>query len=151
MEKNSLAFENKLTADIRTRLKEKRIQLGLTYLSLSKFFEVNWSTIRKWELGPTITCNITKFKKLIAFIHGDYDDQLKEGMPICPYSENNRLPGTVRLCMERLSNTYMICKNNEDLKQQLIENVNQTTCEILQDLISISPPQLSKNELDELF
>jgi hypothetical protein len=62
-----IAFDGRLTPEIRRRLRAKRYELGLPFQRVASFFGVNWSTFRKWEQGPTESCELCYRPALEAF------------------------------------------------------------------------------------
>ncbi|MFA6815733.1 MAG: helix-turn-helix domain-containing protein [Lentisphaeria bacterium] len=140
-------FSGTLTPQIRKKIKVKRMALGLTYYRLATFFGINWSTLRKWELGPTASCSLSKRLKVNNFLDGKYDKELETFSTIPITNGYHMIPNPVQMCMERISSTYTICKNNDELKQRLIRNINQTSCSILKKLVttSIAKTSLERN------
>jgi len=131
-------FSGILTPQIRKKLKARRMSLGLTYYRLATFFGINWSTLRKWELGPTTSCSISKRAKINNFLAGKYDKELKTFAILPITNDYHSIPNPVQMCMERISSTYTICRNNDELKQRLIRDINETSCAILKKLVMTS-------------
>lgn len=73
-----IMFDGKLDAGMRQLIRQKRLQLGLSYQRLAFFFNVDWSTIRKWEHGPTHRCHALWQSQLEKFINGELDHLFAE-------------------------------------------------------------------------
>jgi hypothetical protein len=134
---STISFDGRLTPAIRRKLQEKRCQIGLPYQLIAKFFGVNWSTFRKWELGPTEVCELSVRPRLEAFLNGEYDVQLR-GLVQARASRNygTLVPHEVLLCLERVSNAYRLCYDRPDLRDSMVKNINQATLEAMSKLIS---------------
>ncbi|HQL86891.1 MAG: hypothetical protein GX574_05405 [Lentisphaerae bacterium] len=130
-------FDGRLTPAIRRKLQEKRRQIGLPYQLIAKFFGVNWSTFRKWELGPTEVCELSVRPRLEAFMKGEYDVQLR-GLVEARVCRNygSLVPQEVLLCLERVSNAYRLCHERPDLRDSMVKNIDQATIEAMSKLIS---------------
>ena len=64
-------FTGEITLEIRNALKNKRIKLGLNYSSAANFCQVDVSTYRKWERGPTKQCEMNKILRIKKFLNLD--------------------------------------------------------------------------------
>lgn len=60
------------TAEIRARLRARRLEKGLTLHGAAKQFKVDYSTYRKWEVGPTKNASPIYFPLLKAFLQDDH-------------------------------------------------------------------------------
>ena len=128
-------FDGVFTQEIRRAIHNKRKKMGLSYSVLAKFFGLNWSTVRKWENGPTKACASYYVKKIIRFLKGEFDQQLLEKKHIMKNrSYKPRLPDIVAQCSERLANTYILCRKQPKIRQKLVENVVQVTNRVLENL-----------------
>ncbi|NLF61720.1 MAG: hypothetical protein GX574_11265 [Lentisphaerae bacterium] len=150
--KHRISFDGRFTDQVRRLLRRKRVELGLPYHRAARFLGVNWSTFRKWELGPTENCELYYRAKLESFINGDYDNQLLElyhRRHTRSYSE--LLPNPISECMERVTNAYRLCRQRPELREGLLEKVDCAALAALQKLISMAPDELAGQFLaDEL-
>lgn len=139
-----ISFNGRFTDQIRRQLRRKRIELGLPYHRAARFLGVNWSTFRKWELGPTENCELYYREKLENFINGDYDNQLRE-LYHRRYTRGyaDLLPNPISECMERVTNAYRLCRQRPELRQGLLEKVDSAALGALQKLISLAPDELA--------
>lgn len=62
-----------ITEEMRRRLLEKRVEMGVPLKGVASVLGVDWSTVRKWEDGTTKRCSITVRPRLERFLSGDYD------------------------------------------------------------------------------
>ena len=62
-----------ITDAMRLRLKQKRVELGLSMKRVAAELELNWATIRKWENGQAVRCSISNRRRFERFLNGDYD------------------------------------------------------------------------------
>ena len=60
----------------RQRLYQLRRRLGLSYQELANFFNMSWSTFRKWENGETPTCHPRHISLVKGLLNGEYDERL---------------------------------------------------------------------------
>ena len=66
-------FTGTFTEETRRRLRERRLELGLTHERLACLFNVNWSTVRKWENGTTRRCALFCRPLVADFLSGALD------------------------------------------------------------------------------
>lgn len=78
--KITLPGDGTITEEMRLRLKEKRIALGLSMQRAAAVMGLNWATIRKWEQGLTVRCSISSRRQLERFLNGEFDNKFQEGM-----------------------------------------------------------------------
>ncbi len=120
-----------ITRDVQLRLARKRRQLCLSYRALGKFFHVDWSTFRKWEMGPAgeMTCRNHFREMLNRYLNGEYDQRLTtlQG-PTGELLEGWRaLPPQVHQCMECITSTYDLCQPHPELRERLLQEVEDAT------------------------
>ncbi len=131
-----MLFDGRLNAAIRRRIREKRLKLGLPYQKLALFFDICWSTLRKWEQGPTMNCSLIMRPKLEAFINGECDEEILRNLK----KEGNRypqkLPASVHFCMERISNIYALLESHPELRDELLRGMEQISQQILENLLN---------------
>ena len=147
LRQSSIFFDGKFTPAIRNAFQRKRIELGLAYQRLGDFFGTNWSTIRKWELGPTKYCNICQRTKVEAFLNGCFDHELmkKQKDPLFG-SSPQALPDSVYKSMEKFNATYHLLKNHPDLRDTLLKEINSLTSDTLQNLLEMHSANLLYND-----
>ncbi len=131
-----ISFKGILTPELRRIIGERRRDMGLSYCSLGNFFGVDWSTVRKWEKGPTVLCSIAHRPMVESFINGEYDDMLMR-MQNDYYRNNDSrfIPATMQVCMDRIGSTYAMCEEFPELKSQLITELMNCTSQTLSQLI----------------
>ncbi|NMA43720.1 MAG: helix-turn-helix transcriptional regulator [Oligosphaeraceae bacterium] len=135
LQKGQTPFDGKLNDELRMHLRNKRLQMGLPYERLAEVFGVDWSTIRKWECGPTKRCSIPMRQKLMDFLNGKYDKELSEENDDNSSTYANELPGEVLHCMERIRTTYQLLHYRPDLRESLLGDIEKITTEMLQNMI----------------
>jgi DNA-binding transcriptional regulator YiaG len=130
-------FDGKINAAIRKRIQNKRLQLGMPYQRIASLFAANWSTIRKWETGPTETCSVAFRPILEDFLNGKYDkilrkqqsDPLTGNYPQC-------LPENALRCMEKFGHAYHLLRYRPELRENLLTNVDKITRNALQEMLT---------------
>jgi len=65
-------FTGSFTAEIRARLRTRRLEKGLTLHGAAQQFKVDYSTYRKWEVGPTKNASPIYFPLIKAFLLDDH-------------------------------------------------------------------------------
>ncbi|MFA6930357.1 MAG: hypothetical protein WCT05_08520 [Lentisphaeria bacterium] len=132
----NINFDGTFNEEVRQRIQIKRLQLGLAYQRVAGLFNANWSTIRKWEVGPTTTCSVALRPKVEAFLNGKFDKELtnQQKDPLTG-SYPPSLPERVHQCMEKFGNAYQILRFRPDLREALLNNVDKITREILHTLV----------------
>ena len=139
-QERSLEFlhSGKISVEIRTLFRCRRMQMGLSYYHLSRHFGVNWSTIRKWENGETAECTHRMRPMVDSFLRGDMNEQLK-GYTLSA-AQNPlylHLPEEIVLALERMSNTYLLCARHPRIRKWIEDNLNVASSIILQKLLAI--------------
>lgn len=121
-------FMGIFTDEIRRAMAQKRYELGLTYRSVAKWLDVNWSTYRKWELGETVRCTGVFAKRIQWFLNGGYDNAIHASGNV---ANNNKQKHehiikttSFTRCLERISSTYNLCRHNKKLVNKLITDCN---------------------------
>lgn len=64
-------FTGSFSSEIRARLRARRLEKGLTLSGAAKQFKVDYSTYRKWEVGPTVHASPVFFPRIKAFLLDD--------------------------------------------------------------------------------
>jgi len=129
-------FDGKFNSEIRKRIQIKRLQLGLPYQRIASLFAANWSTVRKWETGPTETCSVALRPKVEDFLNGKYDkmlldqqnDLLTGNYPQC-------LPECALRCMEKFGHAYHLLRFRPELRENMVQNVDKITRDTLEQMI----------------
>ena len=134
-----IAFNCYFTSTIRRLFRQKREMLGLPYQSLAEFFGVNWSTIRKWEMGPTKVSEIVYRPLIEGFINGDFDHtlKLKTAMPK-EEEEFYELPASspMHQCMERATTAYHLCQHDEEISENLLSEIETASRRAISRLVT---------------
>ena len=137
--KGRIAFNCYFTSTVRHLFRQKRIQLGLPYHRLAEFFGVNWSTIRKWEMGPTKVSEVVYRPKIEGFINGDYDRILKSDMEMRNTDDElYELPSSspIYQCMEHIATAYQLCQHDEDITNDFISEIEDVSRRAISKLVS---------------
>ncbi|NLF93306.1 MAG: helix-turn-helix transcriptional regulator [Oligosphaeraceae bacterium] len=134
---HGIMFDGNLDAGMRQLIRQKRLQLGLSYQRLAAFFNVDWSTIRKWEQGPTNRCNALWQSLLENFINGEMDHLFADAKPDLglQYGCRPPSPGPVRICQHQLGCACELLQNHPDLQDELLQNVFQSVQVALRELL----------------
>lgn len=131
-----IKFIGQFTDVIRIAFCRKRLQLGLSYHQLAEFFGLHWSTVRKWEVGPTICCERVYRAKIEGFINGDYDKDLQEKAEYEQTGYEMPMPETVYQCFERIAGVCTLCNGDQEIIRDLVDQVDEVTRRALSDLIA---------------
>ncbi|NLZ64123.1 MAG: helix-turn-helix transcriptional regulator [Lentisphaerae bacterium] len=131
-----ITFDGQLNDKVRRLIREKRLHLGLTYRALAAYFHSSWSTIRKWEYGPTRSCSLSQRPRLEAFLNGDCDAELLQQvtMPVPAYKMN--FPEPVQCCMERMGTILSLLYTRPELLDRMLNDIEQVSQTILQQLVN---------------
>ena len=131
-----IVFDGQLNDKVRRLIREKRLQLGLTYRDMAAYFCSSWSTIRKWEYGPTRSCSLSQRPRLEAFLNGDCDAELVQQvtMHIPVYKMN--FPAPVQCCMERMETILSLLCTRPELLERMLNDIEQVSQTILQQLVN---------------
>jgi len=132
-----IQFDGRFNSEIRRLIQLKRQQLGLPYQHIASFFAANWSTVRKWETGPTERCSVAMRPKVEDFLNGKYDKMLlaqKNNLLNGNYQQC--LPECALQCMEKFSNAYRLLRFRPKLREKMLANVDKVTRDTLQMMIS---------------
>lgn len=138
-----LAFDGTFDPQIREALRRKRIELGLPFQNVAKYFGINWSTFRKWEQGPTLSCELSYRPVIEKFINGELDDEINELFTYKPYitmgSSQQSLPENIHQCLERIGSAYALCRNRPELREEILRLVDKVTFKAMEDLLTHHP------------
>ncbi len=145
---DSIFFDGRFNSEIRKRIHAKRLQLGMPYQRIANLFAANWSTVRKWETGPTETCSVALRPKVEDFLNGKYDkilldqqnDLLTGNYPQC-------LPECALRCMEKFGHAYHLLRFRPELREDMLTNIDKITRDSLQQMIATENEE--KNAVDE--
>lgn len=137
----TIAFDGKFNAEIRKKIQIKRLQLGLAYQRAASLFNANWSTLRKWEMGPTTTCSLALRQKLEDFLNGKFDQEVAgQQSDLLTGCYLPSLPDSVHQIMENFGTAYRLLKYRPDLREALIQDLDKVTRKSLHRLISSEKP-----------
>ena len=134
-----ITFNCYFTSTVRHLFRQKRIQLGLPYNRLADFFGVNWSTIRKWEMGPTRVSEIVYRPKIEGFINGDYDRILKSDLGMANTDDElYELPtgSPIYQCMERIATAYQLCQHDEGITNDFLSEIEDASRRAISKLVT---------------
>ncbi len=70
---DKLFSHHHITPDLSRKLREKRLENGLTAADLGDYLGVHRSTLRNWERGKFVACREYHFNKLKQFLSDDFD------------------------------------------------------------------------------
>lgn len=129
-------FDCQFTHEIRQMFQQRRFSLGVTYQRAAMFFGVSWTTVRKWEYGPTVVCNPRHRMKIEGFINGAYNGEFEDGgNPFLNSPIYQRMPADMRACMDKFTNTYLLCQHRRDLCDMMLNEAERIAHDILQQLL----------------
>ena len=122
---STMAVSERLTAQLRERLRAKRIDLGLTYVQLASFFDVHWTTVRKWEAGSIARCHPVHGDLLRRFLGGECDHlfSLPEHLLTRQTLAHRQAEQQSRGCIMKLSSCCRMLRNRPELVARLIDDV----------------------------
>ena len=144
---NRIPFNGVFTTNIRILMKKKRILLGLPYHRLGDLFGTDWSTVRKWEQGPTKKCELIYRPKIEGFINGDYDLELA-GKPIVEKRYHlYRLSSSSSMyqCMERIAIAYQLCQSTPNLSDIFLKEIEGASNKAISKLLENGFQELMNN------
>ena len=126
-------FGGELTPEIRSRLHRKRMELGLTYNQLAEFFDVHWTTMRKWEGGRVTRCHPTHNTLMQRFIAGECDHvfSLPEHLQTRRTLAERQAEHQGRSCVRRLASCCRMLRGRPELVARLMDEVSAAVDETL--------------------
>ncbi len=138
-EENAIHFDCEFTTELRLLFRHKRESLGLAYSSLAQIFDVNWSTVRKWEIGKTRYSNIRLRPLIEDFLNGKLDDLLLRNKEekMSRHSIAKHIPPRMSGALEKIENTYRLCLNYPDLCEHLRKSLDALSVAMLKKLLEI--------------
>ncbi len=136
-EENAIHFDCEFTTRIRILFRQKRESLGLAYSVLAQIFGVNWSTVRKWEIGRTRYCNICHRPLMEDFLNGKLDELLlrSQDEKMSRQAMTKHVPPRMSNAIEKLENTYRLCLNYPDLCEALRKSLDALSVAMLKKLL----------------
>lgn len=134
-----IEFKGVFTDEIRKRMRDRRVKLGLPYQQISQYFNVDWSTYRKWELGTTLRCSSRHFELINAFINGELDETLKTMFHVPEPSVAEPVSSDFYVSLNRMANAYLLCSGHPKVAAELLEGLEQLAMDTLQELIASGP------------
>ncbi len=145
MKKNSNLFKifgGKLTPDVRSRLHHKRLELGLTYTQLAEFFEVHWTTMRKWEGGHVMYCQPSHRLMMQRFIAGECDHlfSLPKHLQTRRTLAERQAEHQSQTCVRRLSSCCRMLRTRPELVARLMDEVSAAVNETVRKYSAFSSP-----------
>jgi len=123
------SFNGTFKPEHRRILRQLRERLGLSYQELGSFFNLSWSTFRKWERGETPRCQPRHVDLVKGLLNGDYDEKLHAcHEPIESILDSwRRMPALMHQCMERIASTYDLCQGRPEVCANLVERLNHAS------------------------
>ena len=76
--KSHKSFNGTFDLSIRQELRERRRSVGVSLEQLGEYLKIHWSTIRKWEAGITTTCHPRHVARIISFLDGEFDEDIRK-------------------------------------------------------------------------
>jgi len=137
---------------IRFLLRSKRMEHGLSYQGLSNFLHVSWGTVRKWEQGAITTCHVSQVPLLRQFIDGEMDEEIRLArFAMKTSSYIPKLPREAKNCIEKYANTIYLCSSQPELREELLEYLDETSKTSLLWLVSpdLDSPYFSLDNLPD--
>ena len=144
---NRIPFNGVFTVNIRNVMRKKRILLGLTYHRLGDLFGTDWSTVRKWEQGPTKKCELIYRPKIEGYINGDYDLELT-GKPLAGKKYHlYRLSSSSSMyqCIERIAIAYQLCQSTPNLSDTFLKEIEGASNKAISKLLENGFQELMNN------
>lgn len=126
-----------LSTDVRERLRNKRKALKLSQTAMARFFNVYWTTYRKWECGETTFVSQDVYKLIERLVTDDFDEKLSTlrkcgecEAPNCPF--RNIMPDTQLLdLLQEMVDADNKLKNTITFRKFLRARMEQTIDEVL--------------------
>ena len=138
-EENAIRFDCEFTTEHRLLFRHKRESLGLAYSGLAQLFGVNWSTVRKWEIGKTKYSNIRYRPMIEDFLNGKLDDLLMrcQDEKMSRQSITRHMTPRMSGALEKIENTYRLCLNYPELCEHLRKSLDALSVAVLKKLLEI--------------
>ncbi len=135
-------FGGELTPEVRSRLHCKRMELGLTYSQLAEFFEVHWTTMRKWESGHVIRCQPSHRLMMQRFIAGECDHlfTMPKHLQTRRTLAERQAEHQSQSCVRRLSSCCRMLRTRPELVARLMDEVSAAVDETLRRYSAFSSP-----------
>ena len=135
--KASIHFDCGFTFKIRKLFRKRRETLGLSYNALAQVFDVNWSTIRKWEIGKTKYCNLRHRLTIEKFLNGEMDELLLSGRnkALVRLSSSRNSQPKIESILEQLESTYRLCVNKPELREHMCKSLSALSIITLKKLL----------------
>ena len=138
-EEKTIHFDCEFTTELRLLFRQKRESLGLAYSGLAQIFGVNWSTVRKWEIGRTKYSNIRHRPLIEDFLNGKLDDLLlrSQDEKMSRQSIARHITPRMSGAFENIENTYRLCLNYPDLCEDIRKSLDALSVAMLKKLLDI--------------
>ena len=136
-------FGGEMTPEIRTRLHRKRMELGLTYAQLAEFFEIHWTTLRKWEGGHVTRCHPAHRLMMQRFVAGECDHlfSLPAHLQTRRTLAERQAENQSQSCVRRLSSCCRMLRGRPELVVRLMDEVSAAVDETLRRYSAPSSPE----------
>lgn len=125
------------TPQVCERLKQKRLELRISYSTLGHFLGVSWATVRKWELGKTAVCQRRHSQRIQKFLNGDYDEDFGRSTTA---SSLRPIPPAAVACIRKLASCYRLLSSRPDLQKELLTEASQAVSRVLRRLAGPQKP-----------
>lgn len=152
--KITLPSDGTITEEMRIRLKEKRIALGLSMQRAAAVMGLNWATIRKWEQGLTVRCSISSRRQLERFLNGEFDNKFQgevtdgghqeapEVVPtdpnLNPYVIGRQVDsGDLPAFFKQMLAVYQLCEPIPSLRNKFQAEPERLSQAILEELVKV--------------
>ena len=129
------------TPQVCERLKQKRLELRISYSTLGHFLGVSWATVRKWELGKTAVCQRRHSQRIQKFLNGDYDEDFGRSTAYpTPASSLRPISPAAVACIRKLASCYRLLSSRPDLQKELLTEAAQAVSRVLRRLAGPRKP-----------
>ncbi|MCQ2403067.1 MAG: hypothetical protein MJ202_05005 [Lentisphaeria bacterium] len=123
------------TPQVCERLKQKRLELRISYCTLGHFLGVSWATVRKWELGKTAVCQHRYSQRVRKFLNGDYDEDFERSTTYqAPASSLRPISPAAVACIRKLASCYRLLSSRPDLQKELLTEASLAVSRVLRQL-----------------
>ena len=114
-------FHGIITEEVRTRLRARRLQLGLSREDLARLLKVNRMTISKWETGGSTRCIKALIAPLSDFLNGRLVPDTLNPVSKELYKD---IPEDFLLCMEQIVRIYELSAETSPLRKMVLERLD---------------------------
>ena len=124
MEKEAGLGQNCNLKELGRRLRQKRMQLGVSRYRLARFLKVSWPVVKKWETGILSECGQILFaRRLRRFLEGEYDGALGNGLPMP--SEDAELSPELAILFRKARRVFQLCEESPAIRLKMLANLKE--------------------------